>query len=44
VTVFTTRTEKVGHKLYLDNLFPSHGLLYDLRTKTINCCGIDMPN
>jgi hypothetical protein len=44
VSGLTTRTENVGHKLYMDNVFSSPDLFDDLHTKAINCCGTVRPN
>jgi hypothetical protein len=44
VTGLTTRIENFGHKLYMDNFFPSPDLFDNLHTKAINCCGTVRPN
>jgi hypothetical protein len=38
------RSENLGHKLYMDNLFSSPDLSDDLHTKAINCHGTVRPN
>jgi hypothetical protein len=40
VSGLTTRTENLGHKLYIDNFFSSPDLYNYLHTKAINCCGV----
>lgn len=42
VTGLTTRTDKVGHKLCVDNSSPE--LFDDLHTEKINFCGTVRPN
>jgi hypothetical protein len=44
VTGHNTRTENLGHKLYMDNFFSSPDLFSNLHTKAINCCGTVRPN
>jgi hypothetical protein len=44
VTGLTTRTENLGHELYMNNFFSSPDLFDDLHMKAINCCGTVKPN
>jgi hypothetical protein len=44
VTGLAARSGHVGHRLYMDNFFPSPASFDDLHTKTINCCGTVRPN
>jgi len=40
----TERLENVGHKIHKENYWPSPVLLYDLHTRTIECCGTGRSN